>query len=160
MRKMKTWKLALGVGLAWLIVLVGLPLGLTAYRARRPSDMPANSVWIDAPAVPFGFYHGWWLGCWIDSDQQSNRCRLYGPGLHPPVVYEGRFVACETKVPVPVDQLKIKAPSDSMDMWMPSGGVAVILQNGDLLVPMGAERDCVTTRARLDERHELPVQTP
>jgi len=31
-------------------------IGYSAFQARRPADMPvANTVWVNAPAVPFGF---------------------------------------------------------------------------------------------------------
>jgi len=155
---MKIGRLLNLIAVGWVIVLVAIPLGVMAYRARRPVDMAAaNTVWIDAPAVPFGFYHGWWLGCWVDQDQQSNRCRLYGPSLSPPVVYEGRYIPCEGKSPVPVDQLKIKPLSDSVNMWLRPEGVAVVLQDGRLLVPAESHGDCAKIRARLEQTQELPV---
>ncbi len=148
------------IALGWAIVLVLIPLGTTAYQARRPADMPAAStVWVSAPAVPFGFYHGWWLGCWPDRDQQTNRCRLYAGGLNPPTVYEGRYVACEGKSPVPANQLKIKPFIHSENMWLRPNGVAVILQDGGILVPMENHDDCAKIRERLEDQHELSRST-
>lgn len=139
------------------IVLMASCVGYSAFQARRPKDMP-NGIWIDAPAVPFGFYHGWWLGCWVDADQQSNRCRLYGPSFHPPTVYEGRYLACEGKSPVPVKEMIIRPPRESMDMWLHPNGVAVVLQDGRLLVPAESYENCAKIRAGLQDRHELPAQ--
>ena len=153
---MRVGRLLILITLGWAVVLVGIPLGLAAYRARRPADMQAaNTAWVNAPAVPFGFYHGWWLGCWVDPDQQSNRCRLYGPGLNPPTVYEGRYLPCEGKSPVPVSELKIRPLNDSVDMWLRPKGVAVLLQDGRLLVPAENYEDCTNIRARLEDRREL-----
>jgi hypothetical protein len=158
---MKIGRLLVLVATGWAIILVGIPLAMNAYRARRPADMPAaNTVWINAPAVPFGFYHGWWLGCWVDPDQQSNHCRLYGPSLSPPVVYEGRYVPCEGASPVPLAQLKIKPPFDSMNMWLRPNGVVVILQDGRLLVPAKRRGDCLKIRADLEASRELPARAP
>jgi len=116
-------------------------LGYEALEARRPEDMPANSIWIDAPAVPFGFYHGWWEGCWLTSDQTANYCRLYGPALHPPVVYEGRFMPCGTPTSVPLNELTLKPPAGSAEMWIFPGFVA-FLKNGRILVPVENLKDC------------------
>jgi hypothetical protein len=138
------------------IVVICLPVGLHVYRARRPIDMPAEStVWIKSP-LPFG---GWWLGCWVDSDQQSNRCRVFDRIVNPSIVYEGRYVACEGDSPVPLRQLKIKSPRDSRDMWLRPDGVAVVLQDGRLLVPAEDRADCAKIRAQLEDRHELPRRT-
>ncbi len=129
-------------------MLVGIPLLIvagsfchSAFQARRPKDMPSSSIWIEAPAVPFGFYRGWWQGCWVEPDQKANHCRLYAPGLHPPVVYEGRFMPCGQNSPVPVNELKLRTPSDHESMWIFSGFV-VFLRDGRILVPVDNLRDC------------------
>jgi hypothetical protein len=117
--------------------------------------MPANSIWIDAPAVPFGFYRGWWLGCSIDSDQRANKCVLYKSDLHPPIVYEGRYLPCDGKAPVPVDQLKLKPCRDGSNMWV-FPGVIVLLQDGRFMLPEENLAKCDELRVRLEERHEVP----
>jgi hypothetical protein len=141
------------------IVILGLLWAALAYLTRRPADMRAeNTVWVKAP-LTFGSGQGWWLGCWIDSDQQSNRCRLYDRQVNPPIVYEGRYLVCEGQSPVPLNQLKIKPPDDPRDMWLRPDGVAVVLQDGRLLVPTVDREDCAKIRANLEDRHELPTQT-
>ena len=141
------------------VVILGLPWAVSAYLTRRPANMPAETtVWVKAPLI-FGAGQGWWLGCWIDLDRQANRCRVYDPVVHPPIVYEGRYLACEGESPVPLGKPKIKPPHDFRDMWLHPDGVAVILQDGRLLVPTEDREDCVRIRARLEDRHELPTRT-
>jgi hypothetical protein len=127
------------VGVA--VLLVAASIGYSAFQARRPADMPAGSVWIEAPAVPFSFYHGWWQGCWVEADQKANHCRLYGPGLHPPTVYEGRFLPCGQTSPIPANELILRPPTSSESMWRFPRFV-VFLQDGRLLVPVENLGDC------------------
>jgi hypothetical protein len=151
--------LRIAIGLSS-VAIVGLPFVVEAYRTRRPPDMRAeNSVWVKTPPT-FGLYQGWWLGCWIDTDQQSNRCRIYDPVVHPSIVYEARYVACEGESPIPLSQLKIKSPHDPRNMWLHPNGVAVVLQDGRLLVPAESYESCTKIRAGLEDRHELPAQAP
>jgi hypothetical protein len=84
--------------LGFIAFLICLLIVRPAWQARRPSDMPHNSIWIEAPAVPLGFYRGWWLGCWIDSDHISNRCRFWSSGGLG-VVYEGRSIFTGLRIP-------------------------------------------------------------
>jgi hypothetical protein len=120
-----------------------------AFEARRPRQMPLSSIWIDAPAVPFGFYHGWWEDCWMETDQQANHCQLYRPGLHPPVVYEGRYVSCDGKGPIPLNELKLRAPAQAEEMWIFQRFV-VFLNDGRLLVPVENIQDCAKIRQRTE----------
>jgi hypothetical protein len=141
-------------GVLYLLGFIGFVIGILivrpAWQARRPSDMPRNSVWIDAPALPFSFYHGWWFGCWIDSDGRSNRCRLWGSGGLQ-TVYEGLYVSCDSKTPVQGNELQLSAPSDSMRMWVGNSepsifAPAAFLANGKVLVPVEALPDCDKVR--------------
>lgn len=129
-----------------LFLLIGGCIGHLAWQARHPADMPSNSVWIDAPAVPFGFYRGWWLGCWIDSDGKSDKCELWGSGGLK-TVYEGICISCDTKLPVPVQELHLRAPDESANMWVgDSEGTifapAAFLTNGKILVPIQIPASC------------------
>jgi len=143
-----------------MVAVIGIPFVVGAYRTRRPPDMRAeNAVWVKAPAT-WGLYQGWWLGCWVDTDQQANRCRIYDPVVHPSIVYEGRYMACEGESPVPLSQLKLKSPRDPRSMWLRPDGVAVILRDGRLLVPAEDHADCAKIRAQLEDRNELPLTSP
>src|SRR5215472_5726090 len=139
---------------AWLLIalLVGIIGGIKilwwwgGQPSPRPKMMPQNSVWIDAPSLPFSWHHGWWFGCWIDSDGHSDRCRLWNAPLESPV-YEGQYVSCETHSPVAANHLILKAPSDSAQMWVRVASAdllapAAFLQNGNFLVPVDAPRGC------------------
>jgi hypothetical protein len=138
--------LAMFVGVP--VLLVTLSIGYSSYQARRPKDMPLSSIWINAPAVPFGYYRGWWQGCWVEMDQKANHCRLYRPGLHPPVVYEGRFMPCGGDLPVPLVELKLTPPSESSEMWVFPGFV-VQLKDGRILVPVENLKDCPKLQEQL-----------
>jgi hypothetical protein len=136
----------------FLAFLIGLLVVRPMWQARRPSDMPRNSVWIDAPALPFSFYHGWWFGCWIDSDNKSNRCRLWGSGGLQ-TVFEGLYVSCDSNAPVQRDELQLSAPADSMGMWVGNSersifAPAAFLANGKILVPFEAISDCEKFRKK------------
>ena len=129
-------------------------VGYSAFRARRPKDMP-NAIWIKAPAAPLGFYRGWWEACWVESDQQTNHCRLYGPG--PSVVYEGRFMPCGAAQPVPTRQLTLQAPPDVSEMWDFPGFVA-FLENGKILVPIEKLGDCSKIRQKLEQKKTAQLE--
>lgn len=72
---------------------------------------------------------------------------------HPHVVYEGRYLPCGGKVPIPVKELKLKAPRDSLDMWLHER-IIVFLEDGRLLVLVGNLDQCETIRNRLANGHE------
>jgi hypothetical protein len=65
---------------------------------------------------------------------------------------------CDGKSPVPVNELKIRPLKDSVDMWLRPNGVAVVLQDGRLLVPAESYENCTKIRAGLEDRHELPTE--
>jgi hypothetical protein len=122
------------------ILLIASSVGYSAFQARRPKDMP-NAIWVHAPAVPFGFYRGWWEGCWVESDQQTNHCRLYARNLDPAVVFEGQYLPCDGSSPIPMSELRLRPPSNGESMWIFPGFVA-FLQNGRILVPLENIREC------------------
>jgi hypothetical protein len=147
---------------AWIpaVALIAFVAGIRALLwwggqpSARPKDMPANSIWVDAPALPFSWHHGWWFGCWIDSDGHSNRCRLWGAGLQKPIVFEGQYVSCETHSPVAAEELRLKAPPDSMQMWVgvatrEISGPAAFLENDKHLVPVESPHGCEELRDNL-----------
>jgi hypothetical protein len=142
-----------------ILAVIGIPFILLwwgAQSSKRPDDMPADSVWIDASALSFSWHCGWWFGCWIDSDGHSNRCRLWAYGSDKPIVYEGLYVSCDSNSPVPAGELKIKVPPDkSSHMWIglnQSGEIApaAFLQNGKNLVPVKAPNGCEDLKRNLE----------
>ncbi len=129
-----------------IILYIGAWYAYTAWKARLPSDMPADSVWIEAPTLPFSYKNGWWFGCWMDRDGKSNRCRLLSAGADGPV-YEGLYSSCDTKLPVPGNELHvIPPPTSSFDMWVGNGhGInapIALLANGKVLTPVEVPQGC------------------
>jgi hypothetical protein len=53
-------------------------LDTKVFPPRRPKDMPRNDVWIDAPALPISWHHGWWFGYDTPSSGTAGYCRLVG----------------------------------------------------------------------------------
>lgn len=154
-RAAKVGLFAMGAIILW----VGISIGRLAWQARRPADMPSGSIWIDAPPAPFGFYRGWWLGCWIDSDRVSNRCRLWGSGGLG-IVYEGTYISCDQRLPVTADQLQLSPEAEVH--WLPGGipGAFVDLTNGKILVPSTAPTACQSIEDQKSRDHLRMLNPP
>jgi hypothetical protein len=81
------------------------------------------------------------------------RCRLWG-AEQKQIVLEGQYVSCETHSPVTRDELRLKAPPDSMQMWVDVASEEIIdpatfLQNDKYLVPVDSTRGCEQLRKNL-----------
>jgi hypothetical protein len=135
------------LGLAALVV--ALPLfWLTAgirwldtkvFPPRRPKDMPQNAVWIDAPALPISWHHGWWFGCDLARSGTANYCRLVMENGEE--VYAGEYLPCGSRVPLPVSAKELVPPARNVEMWIADKRLKALapvgaLQNGDLLLPV------------------------
>src|SRR5579864_6748513 len=73
-------------------------LDTKVFPPRRPKDMPPNAVWIDAPALPISWQHGWWFGCETPLSGIANYCRLVM--ANGSEVYAGEYLSCENGSPV------------------------------------------------------------
>lgn len=74
--------------------------------------------------------------------------------MQDPIVFEGRYVSCENHSPVPANELKLKAPADSAQMWVRVESKeflapAAFLQNGKYLVPAEAAHGCEELQEKL-----------
>jgi hypothetical protein len=131
----------LGGGIHW--------LEKDVFPPRRPSFMPANSVWIDAPPLSLSWHHGWWFGCGVSTSGTTNHCRLVGNGQ---TVYGGDYLSCRTHAAIPEQALKlIPPPHGSLDMWLfgeHADGVAGYTKGGDILLPVAAMEECDAVSAR------------
>jgi hypothetical protein len=123
------------------------------YQARRPSHLPANSIWIDAPHVPLGFNRGWWQGCWVSVSSRNIHCELWGAGGLG-TVYAGEYVPCDgLALPLPAD-LVLKEPRD---LWAASQIArkrllpVVLLRNGRFMGPTEAPDTCVEIYRRMNK---------
>jgi len=138
-------KLLLGVA----ALVVALPLFWLAggirwldtrvFPPRRPKDMPQNAVWIDAPALPISWHHGWWFGCDLSPSVAANHCRLVMANGEE--VYVGEYLPCGSKVPLPVSTKELVPPPRNVEMWIADKRLKTLapvgaLQNGDLLLPV------------------------
>lgn len=146
---------ALGIAAAFCCALVfwfsgGLHwLEKDVFPPRRPSFMPVNSVWIDAPPLPMSWHHGWWFGCGRSSSEAANYCRLVGEGS---TIFAGEYLSCRTRAPILEKDLILKSPQDSSDMWLfteHSEGVAGFTRDGDILLPLNVLSKCDGVAARL-----------
>jgi hypothetical protein len=117
------------------------------FAPRRPSFMPANSVWIEAPSLPLSWHHGWWFGCGVSG--MANHCRLVGDGR---TIYGGEYLSCRTQAPIPEQSLKLIAPpGGSQEMWLfgeHADAVAGFTEDGDILLPVAFMAKCNAVRAR------------
>src|SRR5215472_16680419 len=90
-------------------------LDTRVFPPRRPKDMPKNAVWINAPALPISWHHGWWFGCEMASSQTSNYCRLVRNDGNE--VYGGDYLPCRTSAAIPENEIHLVPPRDSAEMW-------------------------------------------
>jgi hypothetical protein len=56
----------------------GLFLWWAGRPPARPMNMPANAIYIETSITPFkiGKTPGTWVGCWYDSNDRADHCRL------------------------------------------------------------------------------------
>jgi hypothetical protein len=124
-------------GIAW--------LGTRVFPPKLPKDMPRNSVWIEAPALPISWHHGWWFGCGISQSGQANYCRLVGADDQQ--VYGGDYLSCASQSVVAPANLVLIPPNQSAQMWLtdkrlPEMAPIAYLKNGDVLLPVAAIDRC------------------
>lgn len=117
------------------------------FPPRRPSYMPRNSVWIDAPPLPLSWHHGWWFGCSISSSGATNYCRLVADGK---TIYDGDYLSCRTHAPIPEEALTLVSPPPEALWLFPANGdgVAGFTKDGDILLPVAAIPKCDSVKAR------------
>jgi hypothetical protein len=135
----------LGGGIAW--------LDKDVFPPRRPSFMPANSVWIDAPANPLGWHNGWWFGCGLSPSGKTNYCRLVS---NKQTVFSGEYLSCRTRAAVPEQALKLIPPPKSAEMWVAvehSLGVVGYAKDDDILLPVAAMDKCDVVRVKSPANH-------
>jgi hypothetical protein len=114
-------------------------LDTRVFPPRLPKDMPQNAVWIDAPALPISWHHGWWFGCDVARSGAANYCRLVTENGEE--VYAGEYLPCGTKIPLPLSTKELVRPSRSGATWIADKRLNALapvgaLKNGDLLLPV------------------------
>lgn len=138
-------KLLLGLGailaalaLFWLFGGISW-LDTQVFPPRRPKNMPENAVWIDAPALPISWHHGWWFGCAMSSSGMANYCRL--EMANGEEVYAGEYLPCDGKSPVPARSMHLVKPPHDVEMWIVDKRLTTLapigfLRSGDFLLPL------------------------
>lgn len=152
---MGRWSLFSKVFLALAALVVAFPLFWFAggirwldtkvFPPRRPADMPQNSVWINAPALPISWHHGWWFGCDIAQSGAANYCRLVMENGQ--MIFAGEYLPCESKTPLPVSTRDLVAPPHNGAIWIADKRLNALapvgaLRNGDLLLPVAVLDRC------------------
>ncbi len=130
-------------GIAWLDTKVFPP--------RRPKEIPQNAIWIDGPALPISWHHGWWFACDTPSSRPANYCRLVLPDGT--TVYAGEYLPCEGKSPVPMSEINLVPPPDQVGMWIADKRLTEMapigaLREGDLLLPIAVLDRCDDLKAK------------
>jgi len=132
-----------GGGIRWLETKVFPP--------QRPKNMPQNAIWIDAPALPISWHHGWWFGCDTPSSGRANYCRLVMTNGSD--VYAGEYLPCENGSPVAMSKIDLVPPPDQVGMWitdkrLKESAPIGALRKGDLLVPVAVLDRCDELKAK------------
>lgn len=108
------------------------------FPPQRPKEMPQNAIWIDAPALPISWHHGWWFGCLMSSSGIANECRLVMPNGDE--VYAGEYLPCSSKSQLLSSEIELVPPPQKVGMWVADKRLTTLapigaLRNGDLLLP-------------------------
>jgi|SRR4051812_37593251 hypothetical protein len=114
-------------------------LDTQVFPPRRPKNMPQNAVWIDAPALPISWHHGWWFGCDTPSSSTANYCRLVMANGEE--VYAGGYLPCDSRSPLPMSKIDLVPPPEKVGMWIVDKRLTRLvpigaLRDGDLLLPV------------------------
>jgi hypothetical protein len=114
---------------------------------KRPSDMPANAVWVEPPPAPFDSPRGYWLGCWED---QATRCRL--TDLKGTTLFEDIFrpYGNAAKTVSETDLRLKKLYTTEVLLFLDGEEVPVVhLEDGTVLIPASKYQ---AVKERLDKR--------
>src|SRR5256885_16177683 len=120
-------------------------LDTQVFPPRRPKNMPQNAVWIDAPALPISWHHGWWFGCDTPSSGTANYCKLVMADGHE--VYAGGYLPCDGRSPLPTSKIDLVPPPHKVGMWIVDKRLTDLtpigaLRDGDLLLPVAVLDRC------------------
>lgn len=126
-------------------------LDTKVFPPRRPRDLPQNAVWIDAPALPISWHHGWWFGCDTPSSGTVNYCQLLM--ANGTKVYAGEYLPCKERSPVPMSKINLVPPPDQVGMWIADKRLNELapigaLREGDLLLPVAVLDRCDELKAK------------
>ena len=124
----------------------------TSRVPSRPAGVPANAVFLWAPAVGLPApRRGDWLACWEESEQIL--CQLND--IDGSLEYKGEFLPYAHKRAIPADELKIDSVKTRRNkVWVGKALVPLVcLENGDTLIPASKYDEGVRLLLRLEQIH-------
>jgi hypothetical protein len=153
----KRWAVYIAIAMFLVLIMAAWEVEAGPFFPKQPPSMPRNTIWINAPPVPFAAAHGWWFGCEMEATSED-RCvlvghndRFDGGDGRNEVVSEEIYVSCKTLHPLKTEDIVLRQPPSSMDMWIiktdgteKGGGLTPVafLQNGDVLIPATETQQC------------------
>jgi hypothetical protein len=115
-----------------------------------PKNWPQGSMWIEAPPAPFDWSpRGDFVGCWLDSQRNVDRCQF--ADYKGKVSHVGEYTTCDERSPISNQELNIRAADYSKGTFDESTVYGVRLQNGKILIPVSA---CEARRNSVNPRNE------
>lgn len=128
------------------LILAVLALCITALIARFwwatltprvPEHWPSGSVWVEAPPAPFDWSpRGEFVGCWLDSQRNVDRCQF--ANYRGKISHVGDYTACNDQPPLSDSQLRIRVADYTKGTFDESTANVVKLQLGTILIPTSA----------------------
>jgi hypothetical protein len=135
---MRVIKLIAG-SVAGVVAIGGLFLWWAGRPPARPANVPTNAIYIETGVVPFKVRStpGTWVGCWYDSTDQADHCRLTDENGK--LKYEDIFLPYEGQAPIQQTALIFDSQRTG-HLWTGSYEKAVrvpviYLTNGQILLP-------------------------
>lgn len=128
------------------VVLAVLILGIIGVVARFwwatltpkvPEHWPQGAVWVEAPPAPLDWSpRGQFVGCWLDSQWNTDRCQF--ANYRGKISHVGDYTTCDDRSPLSDSRLGIRAADYTKGTFDESTIDAVKLQGGMILIPVSA----------------------
>ncbi len=135
---MRVFKLIAGA-VAGLVAVGAAFLWWAGRPPSRPGNVPANAIYIETAITPFklGTTPGTWVGCWYDSNDQADHCRLTDENGK--LKFEDAFLPYSGQTPISQTTLTLDSQRTG-DLWTGSydKGIhvpVIYLTNGQILLP-------------------------
>ena len=104
---------------------------------RVPEHWPSGSVWVEGPPAPLDWSpRGQFVGCWLDSQRNVDRCQF--ANYQGKITHVGDYTTCNDRPPLSNSQLGIRAADYTKGTFDESTMDAVKLQSGMILIPVSA----------------------
>ena len=102
-----------------------------------PKHWPQGSVWVEALPAPLDWSpRGQFVGCWLDSQRNEDRCQF--ANYQGKISHVGDYTACDDRSPLSDWQLNVHPADYTKEGGDQSLEDRVILQDGTILIPVTA----------------------